>query len=149
MTEPPETEQSQKRCWWRLSEWGFSRREQRAIALLVVFILAGAIARYFHHSNMGQQLHVWSGASSSSTPLMEQPKLLKIDINKAGADELAFLPGIGPVRAKAIVSYRAEHGNFASSEDLLKISGIGEKTVAKISPYLNFSPESLEQESDH
>ncbi len=56
----------------------------------------------------------------------------KIDINTAGIDELAKLPGIGPSKAKSIVDYREKHGKFRTYEDLLNVSGIGEKTLEKI-----------------
>ena len=49
-----------------------------------------------------------------------------VDINTADAEELERLMGIGPVLAQAIVDYRAEHGPFASVEELLEVSGIGE-----------------------
>jgi len=55
-----------------------------------------------------------------------------IDLNTASADELGQLPGIGPKRTAAIVAYRAEHGPFASIEELIHVPGIGRKTVEKI-----------------
>lgn len=66
----------------------------------------------------------------------ESPK--KININRAGTAELELLPGIGPVLAGRIVSYREEKagGSFASLEDLAAIRGIRGKTVARIKPYL-------------
>ena len=58
-----------------------------------------------------------------------------IDINLATADELDRLPGIGPVRAKAIVETRARLGGFRTVEQLREVSGIGAKTLAKLRPY--------------
>jgi competence protein ComEA len=52
-----------------------------------------------------------------------------VDINTADAQELTTLDGIGPQKAEAIVAYRTEHGPFASPQDLLKVKGIGEKTL--------------------
>ena len=49
----------------------------------------------------------------------------KVQINSADAEELASLPGIGPVRAEAIMRYREANGPFSSAEDLLAVSGIG------------------------
>ena len=48
------------------------------------------------------------------------------------AEELQQLMGIGPVLAQAIVDYRAEHGAFASIDELLEISGIGESKLDNI-----------------
>ena len=56
-----------------------------------------------------------------------------LDINRASADELTQLPGIGPVKAQAIIEFRNQTGGFKAKEDLLEVKGIGEKTLEKIS----------------
>ena len=56
----------------------------------------------------------------------------KVNINTADAKELATLPGIGQVKAEAIVTYRKEKGNFKSVNDLTAVKGIGDKVVEKI-----------------
>lgn len=56
----------------------------------------------------------------------------KIRINYATAEEIEQLQGIGPSKAKAIIQYREEYGPFRSVEDLLNVSGIGEKTLENI-----------------
>ncbi len=56
----------------------------------------------------------------------------KININLAGADELTSLPGIGEVRAKQIVAHREQHGFFNDPQELMDVSGIGEKTYENI-----------------
>lgn len=56
----------------------------------------------------------------------------KININKADANELQNLPGIGPAKAAAIIQYREENGPFKTMEDLKNISGIGDKTFEKL-----------------
>lgn len=60
----------------------------------------------------------------------------KIDINRAEPWLLQALPGIGEVRAQAIVGYRNEHGPFRIMEDLLKVSGIGPATFDRIKDYI-------------
>lgn len=54
-----------------------------------------------------------------------------VDINNAGEKELAQLKGIGTAKAKEIIAYRDANGCFSSINDLAKVKGIGEKTVAK------------------
>lgn len=54
----------------------------------------------------------------------------RININTATAAELESLPGIGPKLAARIVDYRAANGPFQSPEELMNVSGIGEKTYA-------------------
>ena len=55
-----------------------------------------------------------------------------VDLNNSGVDELCSLPGIGEVKAKAIVGYRTESGKFQSIEEIMKVKGIGAKTFEKI-----------------
>lgn len=56
-----------------------------------------------------------------------------VDINTATADQLEKgLKGIGPAKAAAIVKYRQEHGAFKSVDDLDKVPGVGDKTLAGV-----------------
>jgi competence protein ComEA len=57
-----------------------------------------------------------------------------IDLNRATADELDALPGVGPAIAQAIVDYRDQHGPFATVDDLLDVRGIGEAKLEDIRP---------------
>ena len=55
-----------------------------------------------------------------------------IDINTASAEALAeAIHGVGLKRARAIVSYREQHGAFTSVDQLTRIRGIGAKTVER------------------
>lgn len=54
-----------------------------------------------------------------------------VNINTADAQTLATLEGIGEKRAEAIIEYRSKHGPFMSIEDLVKVKGIGVKTLEK------------------
>lgn len=57
---------------------------------------------------------------------------MEVNINSADAETMAeFLTGIGMQKAKAIVDYRKENGNFTSVDELQKVPGIGSKTVEK------------------
>lgn len=57
----------------------------------------------------------------------------RLNINTASVEELdEFLPGIGPVTAQKIVDYRTAYGSFSSIEEIMNVSGIGEKTFADI-----------------
>lgn len=56
----------------------------------------------------------------------------KVSINRAEVWLLQTLPGIGVVRAQAIVNYRNRHGSFRRVEDLLNVEGIGSTTLEKI-----------------
>ncbi|MCL7746878.1 helix-hairpin-helix domain-containing protein [Halalkalibacter alkaliphilus] len=62
----------------------------------------------------------------------------KISINQATVTDLEQLPGIGPAKAAAIITYRDEHGPFKGVEDLLQVSGIGPKSIEKLQEHLIF-----------
>ena len=53
--------------------------------------------------------------------------LTPVNLNTASAEELTQLPGIGPELAQRIVEYREGHGPFQTAEDIMLVSGIGEK----------------------
>ncbi|MBI3526103.1 MAG: ComEA family DNA-binding protein [Betaproteobacteria bacterium] len=55
-----------------------------------------------------------------------------ININSAPETDLDKLPGIGPVKAKAIVEERKKNGPFKSIEDLKRVKGIGDATLKKL-----------------
>lgn len=59
-----------------------------------------------------------------------------VNINTADKALLTELPGIGPAIADAILAYRQGNGNFKSIDELTKVKGIGEKSLAKLKPYL-------------
>jgi competence protein ComEA len=61
----------------------------------------------------------------------------KIVLNRASADELRRIPGVGPKRAEAIVALRAKlGGRFKRLGDLLRIKGIGVKSLKKMEAYV-------------
>ena len=59
-----------------------------------------------------------------------------VNINTATQEELETLPSIGEMRAQAIIAYREEHGGFRTTDELMEVSGIGEKIFADISPHI-------------
>ena len=54
------------------------------------------------------------------------------DLNTATLEQLDALPGIGPVLAQRVLDWRAEHGRFASVDQLREVSGIGEAIYARL-----------------
>ncbi len=63
---------------------------------------------------------------NSSTQILTNFELI-VNINTAGIDELCTLPGIGESLAGEIIKYREKYGGFKKIEDLMKVSGIGDK----------------------
>ena len=58
-------------------------------------------------------------------------EVAKIDINRASAEELTRLTGVGPSHAAAIVAFREKNGPFKEPEDLMQVPRIGQKTFEK------------------
>jgi competence protein ComEA len=92
-------------------------------ALAVVLLAAGSMS--LHQAASPEK------ADSDGTAVEH-----KVDINRAGVDELTAIPGIGTALAERIVDFRDQHGPFGRVEDLLKVKGIGEKSFQKIRPYV-------------
>jgi competence protein ComEA len=59
-----------------------------------------------------------------------------VDLNTADQTALESLPSVGPVTAQAILAWRTEHGGFTSVDQLLDVDGIGEATLAQLTPYV-------------
>jgi len=68
--------------------------------------------------------------------LMITVSLWAVNINSATIEELAQLPGIGQMTAQKIVKYRKSH-KFVSTEELMKVNGIGQKKYNKIKKQLS------------
>ncbi|WJY28524.1 helix-hairpin-helix domain-containing protein [Sporosarcina trichiuri] len=75
----------------------------------------------------GEEMPVFESAGISETVQGSGSSAL-ININTADETELMTLNGIGPAKASAIIAYRTDNGTFQTAEDLMKVSGIGQKT---------------------
>src|SRR3954468_5842033 len=59
-----------------------------------------------------------------------------INLNSATAEQLATIPGVGPKMAERIIDYRQKNGGFKKIEDLMNVSGVGEKSFLKMKPLI-------------
>ena len=59
-----------------------------------------------------------------------------LDLNTADQAALEELPGVGPVTAEYILAWREENGQFTTVDELMEVSGIGEKTLATLRPHV-------------
>lgn len=75
---------------------------------------------------------VTSESSSSSASSSVVSVCGKININTATVQELDTLPGIGEKKAQAIIDYRENESVFLRPEDIMNVSGIGQKTYEKL-----------------
>ena len=86
-------------------------------------------------------IHFASTHPVQAVPLKEKVKMAqeqthkqvgKININKASAEQLKSIPGVGMKKAQAIIDYRSKNGEFSSVDDLVNVKGIGKKMMAKM-----------------
>lgn len=137
----------------------FTRGESRVIIILIAFLFIGTIiniygryresenieiSRLIEHKELempklqysasNRPLAVESGEDNVSYASDNKSSIVKI--NSASAAELISLPGIGPVKAQRIIEYREIKGGFRNEKDLLKVKGIGPKTLESISPLI-------------
>lgn len=127
---------------------GISRYEAAALGVTAAFVLFTA-GWFFAGQTESEPYTVTvqqaavSDASSAAQPETadtQQPDSLlegeRIPVNTADVYELDRLPGIGPAKAQAIVTYREEHGPFQSTDQLLEVSGIGQTTLEGLLDYI-------------
>ena len=70
-------------------------------------------------------------ARGSGAPAAGEPSS-PVNLNTADEAALDALPGVGPATAKNILDWREANGRFTAVEDLLSVTGIGEKTLAEL-----------------
>ncbi|MGW4355295.1 helix-hairpin-helix domain-containing protein [Nocardia sp. NPDC004582] len=73
-----------------------------------------------------------SGSPAAPGPPRPTAPAAKVNLNTATEAELDTLPGVGPVTAKAILTWRARHGRFTSVDQLAEIDGIGHSRLNRL-----------------
>ena len=105
------------------------RADQAAVATLVLFALVGMGVYWFvNGGHRGELIEI-----DRAEPLTAR---YLVDLNAAEWPELAELPQIGETLARRIVDSRRNDGAFLDHDDLLRVSGIGPRTLEKLRPYL-------------
>jgi competence protein ComEA len=105
------------------------RLDQAAVASLVsVALVAMATYWFVHGGHRGELIEI-----DRAEPLKAR---YLVDINAADWPELAELPELGETLARRITESRAAAGPFGDHEDLMRVDGIGPRTLEKMTPYL-------------
>lgn len=78
--------------------------------------------------------------------MVAQSPQFYVNINTDGEGELMLLPGVGRTIAQRILAYRKANGSFASIDQLVNITGINERTLSRLRPYLMTLPDDKQAE---
>ncbi len=142
-----------------LQKIGFTTTERKVIYFLVITLLIGIGIRFYQSYSETGALPQYDYTVSDnefaerSASLQNSDGDIKnfnnqipaakskepgeiVSINTATKNDLMKLPGVGPALADRILEYRTNHGEFNSPEELMNVSGIGEKKFHKFQQYI-------------
>ncbi|HEM5989785.1 TPA: helix-hairpin-helix domain-containing protein [Streptococcus suis] len=83
-----------------------------------------------------ENISVVTSTTASSAMSSEEKSTSQVNLNTATEADLQTISGIGAKRAADIIAYREANGGFKSVDDLNNVSGIGDKTMESIRPYV-------------
>ena len=112
-----------------------NKEKIKFLGVVLFFLISGILySRSFYSGGLemgnritAEEIGIAEGEGTAAETLLD-----KIDINTASKEELMTLSGIGDGRAADIIKHREENGNFSRIEDIMQVSGIGEKTFDEI-----------------
>jgi len=113
----------------RSPSWLLRRADQAAVAVLVLAGLGATIGWWLSQGG-------WQGRLIEVEQAEPRTASFQVDINQADWPELIQLPGIGETRARRIIESRQTDGPFVNHDDLMRVRGIGPRTLERVRPYL-------------
>jgi competence protein ComEA len=112
----------------------------KGFSVVTLAILIGGIPVWAQQPGMGAPTSKTPATSTApeTAPATEMatPAEMKVNINTADEAALTSVKGVGKSKAKAIIAYREKNGAFKSVDELTKVKGIKEKSLAKFSDHL-------------
>jgi competence protein ComEA len=126
---------NQDSAWPRLT---LRRNDQAVVATFLAVALVILAGSWLWHRTFGVGLVDIERAE----PVAIQ---FQIDVNRADWPELALMPNIGEQLSKRIVADRAERGAYKNWDELLRVRGIGPKTLEGMKPFLMPLPSSADK----
>ncbi len=108
--------------------------------LFAVFTVGVMVGRFTNYNNVtisvAKAQHKADEDSNIATGESASAITFQLNINTATAEQLQDIPGIGPALAQRIIAYREENGAFNTVNELLNVSGIGEKKLSAMTDYI-------------
>ncbi|HXV86767.1 MAG TPA: helix-hairpin-helix domain-containing protein [Gemmatimonadales bacterium] len=130
---------------------GVGADDRRAIGILLALLAAGLVVRFWPSATHGappgevafrpvdrraEPDSIAARAARLARPLGRGER---VDVDRAGAEDLVRLPRVGPGLAARIVEDREANGPFGSLEGLDRVSGVGPGLLAAVKPHVSFS----------
>jgi len=106
----------------------FGRKHQMKKLVLSAMLAALVLGANYTLANTSGQTLTRATAEAST----------KLKLNQASVEQLTAIPGLGKVKAQAILDHISEHGEIKSQAELTKVKGIGDKLAAKVAEYVSF-----------
>ena len=135
----PYIDKKKKRFGLKLREKALTEQNKKEklkfLAVVLFFFISGILYSHSFHTGgieMGRKITADEIGVVEGEKIPAETLLGKININTASMEELVSLSGIGEGRAADIIGFREENGVFEQIEDIMKVSGIGEKTFEEI-----------------
>lgn len=117
-----------------------ARQEKYVIAFLIIGAICGVSYSYYKKFHPPINVRFRKPLEDNDVLQKELDNLLKkaksVNINKASAEELMRLSGVGPVLAHRIIEYRLQNGPFKERDEIKKVPGIGPKKFEAIKDYI-------------
>ena len=112
-----------------------------AILLTASLFVAFTAGWFLHGAGAAEPIRVETERTLAATVTAlpaptATPERTPLDLNTATAEELQALPGIGEKRAADIVADREKNGPYRFPEEITRVKGIGEETVAELIDYV-------------
>ena len=106
-----------------------------ALLLLAIIVIGGVIAWQNYRPAHPIVIELTDDPNSEGhVSQLDEPQ--KVDINRAEAWLLEALPGIGEVRAQAIIDYRQQNGGFSHISEITRVEGIGQSLYEQIKDFI-------------
>ena len=110
-----------------------TRSEKRLVSVGLLVIAAAILYETIRVPDIYPTSQPQTDPVSASSTIVSR---YAVNVNEASAEELAGVRGITEELARRIADERSENGRFSSVDDLLRVPGIGEKTLEQLRPYL-------------
>jgi len=113
----------------------FTPRQIKLLLVLTGILLIGTTLKFVHsYATVNDEALSFSVNVGDGN--LQYQAVFQVDLNLSPSDSLELIPGIGPVLASRIVTYRDRVGKFETVEDIMKVQGIGRSKYEKIKSYI-------------